>query len=67
MNLLQKRRQKRPTKIGTRLLGSEMPVPISRSHTVIMPMYVMLMGEYDFLDLDLRSMCFSITSCQNAY
>ena len=31
MNLLQKRRQKRPTKIGTRLLGSEMLVPISRS------------------------------------
>ena len=34
MNLLQKRRQKRPTKIGTRLLGSEMQVPISRSRTV---------------------------------
>ena len=34
MHLLQKRRQKRPTKIGTRLLGSKMPVPISRSRTV---------------------------------
>jgi hypothetical protein len=34
VNLLQKRSQKRPTKIGTRLLGSEMPVPISRSPTV---------------------------------
>ena len=34
MHLLQKRRQRRPTKIGTRLLGSKMPVPISRGRTV---------------------------------
>ena len=34
MHLIQKRRQRRPTKIGTRLLGSKMPVPISRSRTV---------------------------------
>ena len=27
--------QKRPTKIGTRLLGSKMPVPIPRSRTVM--------------------------------
>ena len=34
MSCLPKRRQKRPTKIGTRLLGSEMLVPILRSRTV---------------------------------
>ena len=48
VNLWQKRRQKRPTKIGTRLLGSEMQVPLQiilRSRTVNCDIFAPLSRE----------------------
>ena len=65
MHLLQKRRQKRPTKIGTRLLGSEMPVPISRSRTVYLDCHYIHLPDAklsDYIHLPDRCQTFYIHS-----